>query len=99
MTMVDREYNPAGRNKRDVWTIPTHPYPEAHFATFPPEIPRLCIMAGSKKGDVVLDPFSGSGTTAQVATELQRIAVGVDISMEYCRDLASKRQSQTEMFV
>lgn len=89
---------PEDRNKRSVWSITTKPYKAAHFATFPPELPRLCILAGSKKGDVVLDPFSGSGTTAQVATELQRIPVGLDISMEYCRNLATKRQAQTEMF-
>ena len=49
-------YNPARANKRSVWTIATQPFPEAHFATFPEEIPRTCILAGSKVGDGVLDP-------------------------------------------
>lgn len=60
------------RNKRSVWTITTRSYREAHFATFPPELPELCIEAGSKQGDIVLDPFGGSGTTAHVAANLGR---------------------------
>ena len=48
------------RNKRDVWTISTKPYSHAHFATFPPELPTICIRAGSREGDLVLDPFMGS---------------------------------------
>lgn len=95
----DMNINPTGRNKRSVWTITTKPYPEAHFATFPPELPRLCILAGSRARDLVLDPFSGSGTTVQVAHELQRDGIGLDISGEYCRNLASKRQAQVELFV
>src|SRR5262245_20519053 len=62
------------RNKRSVWTIASEPYPDAHFATFPSELPRLCILAGSRPGDTVLDPFAGSGTTLQVAIELGRQA-------------------------
>ncbi len=79
-----------GRNKRSVWTIATKPYSGTHFATFPPELPRLCILAGSRPGDVILDPFAGSGTTCAVAQELGRHWLGFDISEKYC-DLARKR--------
>jgi len=78
------------RNRRDVWTMNTAPYKGAHFATFPPELPRLCILAGSRLGDVVLDPFCGSGTTLAVAKELGRHWIGVDISEKYC-ELSRKR--------
>lgn len=71
------------RNKRSVWTIASEPYPEAHFATFPTELPRICILAGTRPGDTVLDPFSGSGTTGQVAVELGRHYLGVELNPEY----------------
>lgn len=71
------------RNKRSVWTIATSPFPEAHFATFPPELPEICIKAGSKPGDTILDPFSGAGTTALVADRLQRHAIGIELNPEY----------------
>jgi len=71
------------RNKRSVWTIPTEPYPEAHFATFPRKLIEPCILAGSRKGDTVLDPFLGSGTTAQVAEHLGRQWIGCEIKKEY----------------
>jgi DNA modification methylase len=73
----------AGRNRRSVWTIPTAPYAEAHFATFPPAIPSLCIQASSRPGDMVLDPFAGSGTTGMVALELGRKAVLIELNTEY----------------
>ena len=85
----DREVD-GGRNIRSVWQIATHPYRGAHFATFPPEIPRRCILAGSKVGDTVLDPFAGSGTTLVVAKNLGRDALGIDISAEYY-ELAMQR--------
>jgi DNA modification methylase len=71
------------RNARSVWTINTEPYPEAHFATFPEELPRRCILAGSPKDGVVMDPFAGSGTTLDVANSLGRRAVGIELSTEY----------------
>jgi len=71
------------RNKRSVWTITTKPYKGAHFATFPPELPETCILAGSKPGDIILDPFSGAGTTGIVARILRRAYVGLDLSMDY----------------
>lgn len=71
------------RNKRSVWTIPTQPYPEAHFATFPPALIEPCILAGSRPGDIVFDPFLGSGTTGMVAENLGRQWIGIDIHQEY----------------
>lgn len=71
------------RNKRSVWTVATQPYTEAHFATFPPELIRPCILAGSRPGDVVLDPFAGSGTTLAVAVEEGREGLGIELNPEY----------------
>ena len=72
------------RNKRSVWTIATQPFPEAHFATFPEEIPRTCILAGCPEGGTVLDPFVGSGRTLTVAKKLRRKAIGVELNPDYC---------------
>jgi DNA modification methylase len=83
------ESNPRGRNPGDVWSIPTTPFPGAHFAVFPPEIPRRCILAGCPEGGVVLDPFSGSATTGMVAQQLGRRYIGIDLNPEY-HDLALK---------
>lgn len=78
------------RNKRDVWNVATKPYAEAHFATYPPELILPCILAGSKEGDLILDPFSGSGTTGQVAMQLGRNYVGCELNPEYA-SLSEKR--------
>jgi len=83
--------NPAGRNKRTVWTIATRPYPGAHFATYPEDLVEPCILAGSRAGDTVLDPFNGSGTTGRVAVRHGRNYIGVDISKEYLDEQATKR--------
>lgn len=80
----DEQWVPGdGRNKRDVWTISSSPFPGAHFATYPPELIRPCILAGSAPGDTVLDPFSGSGTTGMVATQEGRRYIGFDINSDY----------------
>jgi DNA modification methylase len=71
------------RNKRSVWTVTTKPYKGAHFATFPPDLITPCILAGSKQGDVVLDPFMGSGTTAQVAVQHGRHYLGCELNPAY----------------
>jgi site-specific DNA-methyltransferase (adenine-specific) len=71
------------RNKRSVWTVTTKPYAGAHFATFPPELIRPCILAGCPKGGVVLDPFGGSGTTAAVANEENRNAILCELNPDY----------------
>jgi len=76
-------YDPAGRNARSVWTIPTQPYPQSHFATMPEALAERCILAGSRPGDWVLDPFLGSGTTARVAISLGRRAIGCDLQGDY----------------
>lgn len=71
------------RNKRSVWTVPTQPFKEAHFATFPEKLIEPCILAGSRPGDIVFDPFSGSGTTEAVAIRLGRRFLGCEINPEY----------------
>lgn len=80
----------AGRNKRSVWTITTKPYREAHFATYPPDLIEPCILAGSKEGDLVLDPFSGSGTTGEVALRNGRNYIGLELNPEYAK-ISEKR--------
>jgi site-specific DNA-methyltransferase (cytosine-N4-specific) len=78
---------PGGRNARTVWSISAQPFPGAHFAVMPPELARRCIAAGSRTGDIVLDPFAGSCTTGMVAGQLGRRFVGIDLSAKYL-DLA-----------
>jgi len=75
--------NPKGKNARDVWMMAPKAIRNSHIAVFPPELPKKCILAGSKPGDTVLDPFSGSGTTCRVARELGRKGIGIEISKEY----------------
>ena len=77
--------NPLGRNKRCVWTIPTQPFAEAHFATFPERLIETPIRAGCPIGGVVLDPFFGSGTTGVVAMKLNRKYIGIELNTEYIR--------------
>lgn len=71
------------RNRRSVWTVATRPFPEAHFATFPPDLVEPCILAGSPTGGVVLDPFNGSGTTGAVALARGRSYVGIELNPTY----------------
>lgn len=78
----DYELKPL-RNKRNVWTVSTKSYKGAHFATFPPDLIEPCILAGSKHGGVVLDPFLGSGTTAATAFELGREYIGIELNKDY----------------
>lgn len=79
-----------GRNKRSVWEISNQPFPEAHFATFPEELPKLCILAGCPVNGIVLDPFAGSGTVGKVATELGRNFILFELNSEYIK-IAKKR--------
>jgi DNA modification methylase len=76
----DAGRNGLGRNKRSVWTVPTKPYSGAHFATFPPALIEPCILAGSRPGDIVFDPFFGSGTTGQVSQAFGRQWIGCEIN-------------------
>ncbi|MCH8023882.1 MAG: site-specific DNA-methyltransferase, partial [Candidatus Marinimicrobia bacterium] len=76
--------------KRTVWTVNTESFPGAHFATFPPKLIEPCILAGSETGDMVLDPFFGSGTVGEVCLRTGRKFVGIEIKEEYAR-LARER--------
>lgn len=76
-----------GKNLRTVWRIAPDPYPGAHYATFPPALPRRCILAATKLGDLVLDPFAGTCTVGQVAQELGRRFVCLDLSYHYLRNM------------
>ena len=71
------------KNKRDVWSVTNKPYKGAHFACFPPDLIEPCILAGSKKGDIILDPFMGSGTTASVALTHDRHYYGCELHEDY----------------
>ena len=84
------------RNKRSVWTVTTKPYEGAHFAVFPQDLIEPCIMAGAPVGGVVLDPFMGSGTTAQVAQNLGRKYLGCELNFEY-KPLQDKRLRQMSL--
>lgn len=84
------------RNKRSVWNVATSPYEGAHFATFPPALIEPCILAGSRPGDTVLDPFGGSGTTGQVAESLGRQWLLIELNADYAK-LADDRTRQTGM--
>ena len=84
------------KNKRSVWTVNTKPYAGAHFAVFPSDLIEPCIMAGAPVGGVVLDPFMGSGTTAQVAQSLGRQYLGCEINPDY-KELQDKRISQSSL--
>lgn len=71
------------RNKRSVWTIATRPYHGAHFAVMPPDLVEPCVLAGSRAGDTVLDPFGGSGTVGMVARWLGRDSILCELNPEY----------------
>jgi DNA modification methylase len=90
----DIEYN-GMRNKRDVWTVATQAFPEAHFATFPEKLVEPCILAGSPAGGRVLDPFGGSGTTLKVATEQGRECDIIEIGSQYI-DIAKRRNAAVQ---
>ena len=78
------------RNKRSVWNVGVASFKDAHFAVYPPALIEPCIKAGSAEGDTVLDPFSGSGTTGEVALKLGRNYVGCELNPDYAR-LSEKR--------
>lgn len=80
-------------NRRSVWSITTKTFKGAHSAVFPPELPELCIQAGSRVGDIILDPFMGAGTTALVATRLGRQFIGFELNAEYI-EIAYRRLSR-----
>lgn len=91
--MPKEEQQKNGANKRTVWEIATYPFSDAHFATFPPALVEPCILAGSAPGDIILDPFFGSGTTGSVANKHGRQAIGIELNTDYC-ELSLKRFDQ-----
>jgi len=84
------------RNKRSVWTIPVHPFHEAHFATFPEKLVEPCILAGCPEGGIVLDPFMGAGTTALVAVKARRDFIGIELNPEYIEIAGHRLKSEME---
>ena len=86
------------RNKRDVWDVCVKPNHDAHFATFPEDLVRPCILAGSRKGGVVLDPFFGSGTTGRVAREYGRNYIGIELNPEYV-EIAKHRAVEVQLSI
>ena len=91
---VSKEYDKA--NKRSVWTVTTKPYAGAHFAVFPTDLIEPCILAGAPVGGIVLDPFMGSGTTAQVAQNLGRKYLGCELNIDY-KPLQDNRLAQQSL--
>ena len=89
----NKPINKEGRNKRTVWKIPTKPYKEAHFATYPPALIETPIKAGCPERGIVLDPFFGSGTSGLVAKNLNRNYIGIELNKEYIK-IAERRLSQ-----
>jgi site-specific DNA-methyltransferase (cytosine-N4-specific) len=71
------------RNKRTVWTVASSPFKGCHYSTYPPKLIVPCILAGSRKGDIVLDPFFGSGTTGGVCEKLGRRYIGIELNRDY----------------
>ncbi len=88
----DQAFHPLGRNKRTVWDISLGKFREAHFAVFPPDLVKICLLAGSKTGDLVFDPFMGSGTVALVAKQNERRFFGIELVPEYA-EMALNRVS------
>lgn len=87
------------RNRRSVWNINTQPFPDVHFATFPPKLIEPCILASSKPGDYVLDPFFGSGTVGVVCAQHQRHYVGIELHPEYVAMAANRLRATEERII
>ena len=83
------------KRRKSVWEVQTKPYKDAHFAVYPPELIEPCILAGSERGDIILDPFMGSGTTAAVAKSLGRNYIGCELHEDYGK-LIKKRVDEYE---
>lgn len=86
----DQAFHPLGRNKRTVWEIPLSKFRDAHFSVFPEKLIEPCVLAGSKKNDVILDPFFGAGTSGLVALNTGRKFIGIEINDSFCQ-IASQR--------
>jgi site-specific DNA-methyltransferase (adenine-specific) len=92
----DQAFHPKGRNKRTVWSVSLGKFRDAHFAVFPPKLIEPCILAGSPRGGVVLDPFFGAGTVGLVATELGRKYIGAELNPEYV-EIARRRLASVQV--
>ena len=90
----ERDMMPEKRNKRSVWNINTQPCKEAHFAVMPQKLVEPCVLAGSKQGDTILDPFAGAGTVGMVAKQYGREFIGIELNAEYI-NIAKKRIENT----
>jgi len=86
------------KNRRTVWSIPTKPLKDAHFAAFPPDLADLCVLAGCPEGGTVLDPFCGAATTLLVAGKNNRNGIGIELNPEYC-DISKNRLSREGLHV
>lgn len=86
------------KNKRNIWTVPVKAYREAHFATYPPELILPCVLGGSKEGDLILDPFNGSGTTGEVALQNNRNYIGLELNPEYAQIAERRLNNAVGMF-
>ena len=91
---TDQAFDPNGRNKRSVWSVASQPFDGAHFAVCPPKLIEPCVLAGSRPGDVVLDPFFGSGTTGMVAQQLGRQWIACELNPAYLPIQAARTQAQ-----
>ena len=91
--------HPDGRNKRSVWTVTTKPFKDAHFATFPPELIKPCILAGCPEDGTVLDPFGGAGTTGVVANRYGRNAILIELNDEYAEMSRNRIYNDAPLFV
>ncbi len=92
-------WQPCGtRNRRSVWTVATRPFKGAHFATFPPDLIEPCILAGSRPGDTVLDPFNGAGTTGLVSLRHSRQYIGIELNPEYAAMTEDRLREDAPLF-
>lgn len=97
--VFNTEYSPDMlRNKRSVWTVTTKSYKEAHFAVYPQDLIKPCVLAGCPEGGVVFDPFMGSGTTAVVARKLGRNYLGIELNSEYVKISEQRIYNELGMF-
>lgn len=96
--MSKQEQCSGTRNKRSVWTVPTRPFADAHFATFPPDLIQPCILAGSPSGGTVLDPFGGAGTTGLVSDRLGRNAILIELNPDYAEMAKNRLKGDGGMF-
>ncbi len=90
----DQAFHPKGRNKRTVWEIPLGKFRDVHFAVYPEKLVETCLLASTKQNDVVLDPFTGSGTTGVVARKHNRSFIGIELVKKY-QVMAQNRINET----